>query len=352
MEGRRLAISSTLEGLRAELDSHHYVGAVALVGLAGLPFLIGDLQLLTVTAALYFAAFVMAWDAVSGYTGQMSFGHSAFLATGAYTSALLNVHYGLSLPVTIFAGALAAGLFGLLVGIPVLRLQGPYLSLVTLILPLIMLQVFIHFSDITGGQSGLLQVATLASGIQENYYIAFGVFLFIGIILTIIMTSNAGKILTAIREDEEAVSVCGLNPAKFKIFAFALSAFLSGLAGSIFAHSIVGGASPSLLLVLTVNVEIIIAAILGGMGSVGGAAFGGMIFYLFRDWLSSISWSVPIVGLPFEELYIMIFYVLVVAVLLTIPEGIYVSLVKGTRRTSPLESIFENWRKFLASMRK
>jgi len=315
-----------------------------------MPFLLGDLDLLKVTAALYFAGFVMAWDAVSGYTGQMSFGHSAFLATGAYTSALLNAHFGLPLPVTILLGALAAGLLGLLIGLPVLRLEGPYLSLITLILPLIMLQVFIQFSDITGGESGLLQVATLVTGIQDNYYVAFAVFTCILLFLTVLMRSNMGKILTAIREDEEAVSVSGLNPARFKIFAFTLSAFLSGLAAALFAHSTVGSASPSLLLVLTVNVELIIAAIIGGMGNVGGAAFGGMLFYLGREWLSGISYTVPVVGLPFDEVYIILFYVLVVVMLLALPKGIYVSVVDRSSG-SALESIFDNWLGFLTSLR-
>lgn len=326
------------------------MAVLVLVVLGGLPFLVGDLDLLTVTAALYFAGFVMAWDAVSGYTGQMSFGHSAFLATGGYTSALLNSHFGLPLPVTILAGALAAGLFGLIIGLPVLRLEGPYLSLITLILPLIMLQVFIQFSDITGGESGLLQVSTLVSGIQDNYYVAFAVFTGILLFLSFLMRSNAGQILTAIREDEEAVSVCGLNPNKFKIFAFALSAFLSGLAAALFVHSTVGSASPSLLLVLTVNVELIVAAIIGGMGNVGGAAFGGMLFYLGREWLSSISYTVPVVDLPFDEVYIVLFYILVVVMLLWLPKGIYVSAVDRTSG-SAIESIFDNWREYLTSLR-
>lgn len=324
---------------------------LALVVLALLPFILGALDLLMITAALYFATFVMAWDAVSGYTGQMSFGHSAFLATGAYTSALLNAHFGLPLPITILAGTLVAGLFGFLIGLPVLRLEGPYLSLITLILPLIMLQLFIQFSDITGGESGLLQVETLSTGIQENYFIAIVVFMFVLLFLTALMRSNTGRIFTAIREDEEAVSVSGLHPAKFKVFSFTLSASLSGLAAALFAHSIVGGASPSQLLVLTVNVEIIIAAIIGGMGNVGGAAFGGMLFYLAREWLSGISYTLPVVDLPFDEVYIMLFYAVVVILLFVIPKGIYVSVVDRTSDTSALESILENWQEFLASLR-
>jgi branched-chain amino acid transport system permease protein len=125
---------------------------------------------------------------------------------------------------------------------------------------------------------------------------------------------------------------------------------LSGLAAALFTHSMVGSASPSQLLVLAVNVELIIAAIIGGMGNVGGAAFGGMVFYLAREWLSGISYTMPVFGLSFSEIYIMLFYVLVVVVLLGLPKGIYVSVIDRSS-VSALESILDNWREFFASLR-
>lgn len=308
------------------LSLRHQLGLVGLVGLAVLPLGLEPIAMLTMVSAFYFAMFAMSWDAVSGYTGQISFGHGLFFAVGGYTSALLNLELGLSPVLTIPVGVVLAALAGVLIGVPALRLRGPYLSLITLVAPLILLQIFIVYSGVFGGELGLSSPADLVGGLDPtgillNYYLAFGLFVVILALLLAVTRSDVGAVLTAIREDEDAVAAAGLNPAKFKTFAFVLSAAIGGLAGAVFVHTPRGNPTPSQLFSVTVNIEIIIAAILGGMGTIVGAALGGMFLVLFRDFLSNQSVVIPGLGVPVSEIDFLLFAVITLVLLFVLPEG-------------------------------
>ncbi len=273
------------------------ISSVTLVGGLTVPLTVDALTLLKLSGALYFAMFAMSWDTVSGYTGQISFGHGLFFAIGGYTSALLNLGHGVDPILAVPVGVVFAAAAGIIVGVPALRLQGPYLSLVTLVAPLILLQIFIYKSEIFGGELGLSSPDNIFGfGLQDAvavYYVAFGLFVAILAVLLAVTRSDAGMVLTGIREDEDAIAASGINPAKFKTFAFVLSAAVGGLAGAMLVHTPVGNPQPSQLLSVTVNIEVIIAAILGGMGTIVGAAIGGLFIVLFRDALTS-ELSVPI----------------------------------------------------------
>lgn len=105
------------------LPLRHKIGVIGLIGLMVLPVFIGPLDALTMTSALFFAMFVMSWDAVSGYTGQISFGHGVFFAVGAYTTTLLNLGFGVPSVLSIPAGIVLAALAGVIIGVPALRLR-------------------------------------------------------------------------------------------------------------------------------------------------------------------------------------------------------------------------------------
>lgn len=308
-------------------ELRHQLGLVGLLGLGLLPLGVGPLFALKVTGALYFAVFAMSWDVVSGYTGQISFGHGLFFAVGGYTSALLNLKFGISPVLAVLVGTVLAALAGIIIGVPALRLEGPYLSLITLVSPLILLQLFIVFSDTFGGELGLSSPENLVTfqsfqtAITANYYIAFGLFVGVLAVLLAVTRSDAGSVLTAIREDEQAVAAAGLNPAKFKIFAFVLSAGVGGLAGAMFVHTPVGNPQPSQLLVLTVSIEVIIASILGGMGTIVGPAVGGLFYYLFRDFISGVNLTVPGLGVGVSQLDLLLFSLFTLALLFFLPGG-------------------------------
>jgi branched-chain amino acid transport system permease protein len=316
------------------------------------------LLVLQLTGALFFATYVMCWDVVSGYTGEISFGHALFIGVGAYTSGILNVQLGLPLTVTIPLGVVAAALAGLIIGFPSLRLQGPYFSLITLVTPIILISVMRFAPDITGGETGLLGIEVLTFDPLPSYYIAFGVFLLGLVVFLAITRSDAGIVLTAIREDEVAVEAAGLNPAKFKLFAFVASGTVAGLAGSLALHSghLGGVATPSDLLALVISIELIVAAILGGMGTITGAAVGGLAFYMARSLLR----GVPVVG----EFYFLVFAVLTLIFLFLVPEGIVPRVIRyvrsrGTERdpavaadggSTPLERALDRFANALRSL--
>ena len=330
--GAESTADATGGGLRDRLSPtalplRHQLGLLGLVVLALLPLGLEPIAMLTMVSAFYFGMFAMSWDAVSGYTGQISFGHGLFFAVGGYTSALLNLEFGLSPILTIPVGVVLAALAGVLIGVPALRLRGPYLSLVTLVAPLILLQVFIVYSGVFGGELGLSSPDDLVGGLDPtgillNYYLAFGLFVAILALLYAVTRSDVGAVLTAIREDEDAVSAAGLNPAKFKIFAFVLSAAIGGLAGAVFVHTPRGNPTPSQLFSVTVNIEVIIAAVLGGMGTIVGAALGGLFLVLFRDFLSNQSVVIPLLDVPVSEVDFLLFAIITLLLLFFLPEGL------------------------------
>lgn len=282
---------------------------------------------LNMAGALFFAVFAMSWDMASGYTGEISFGHALFFAVGGYTAGMLNVHSGVDPLLAIPAGAIAAAVAGLLIGYPSLRLEGPYFSLITLVVPLILLRIFILFPDWTGGGRGLIAADTPTSVQKLTYepimiYLwAFGLFMLALILFLIITRSNTGEILTAIRENPDAVAAAGLNPSKYKLFAFVISGLIGGLAGALFIFTY-GSATPGSLLGLVISIEVIVAAVLGGIGTITGAALGGIVFYLLRDFLTRVEFMVPVVNHGVSEMAFLIFGIVTLLFLFFLPMGI------------------------------
>lgn len=329
MTGKDTTRNSTLRSQLNPLSMplRYKLGLVGLVLLAVLPMFIDATMALTLSLAYFYGVYAMSWDVVSGYTGQISFGHGVFFGVGGYTSALLNLGHGVDPILAIPVGVVMAAIAGVIIGVPALRLKGPYLSLVTLVAPLILVQIFIYRSDVFNGEQGLSGVEPLF-GLRTFgdemafYYIAFGLFVFVLALLWVVTRTDAGPVFTAIREDEDAVAAVGLSPAKFKIMAFVLSAAIGGLAGAAIVHTPSGNPSPTTLLSITVNVEVIIAAILGGMGTIVGAAIGGIALILLRDQLSAIDMVIPLLDTPVSDMDFLIFSLITFVLLFVLPGGI------------------------------
>ncbi|MFP8890419.1 branched-chain amino acid ABC transporter permease [Natrialbaceae archaeon A-CW2] len=331
--------AGTIQLLRQNIPPRYYVGFVAFLVLAALPLGLSTVKILTMTAALYFAMFVVSWDFVSGYTGQVSFGHTLFFGVGGYTAALLNLEFGLSPVLTVIAGVLLTTVAGLMVGLPALRLHGHYLALITLLPPLVLIRFFSLYRSTFGGETGLPNPDNLievqgdfAATALVNYYLGLVIFAFIFLIAFVITRSDHGITYTAIQENEDAVSSVGINPAKFKLFAFVMSAALAGFAGAMFVHTPIGSASPSQLLELTVMIEILIAAILGGVGTISGAAVGAIFIYLARDYIRGIDTVVPILDMPVTRMDTFLFYVLMLGMLFFLPGGLLPKLTEYGRK--------------------
>jgi branched-chain amino acid transport system permease protein len=309
------------------MSLRYKLGLVGLVGLAVLPMVLDGTTSLMFATAYFWGVYAMSWDVVSGYTGQISFGHGLFFGVGGYTAALLNLGHGFDPLTAVPVGVVMAAIAGIVIGVPALRLRGPYLSLVTLVAPLILVQLFIYRSDVFNGEQGLSgtdQLLGLSTFGDEMlfYYLAFGLFVAVLVILLVVTRTDAGSVFTAIREDEDTVASVGLNPAKFKIMAFVLSAAVGGLAGSLIVFTPSGNASPTTLLSVTVNVEVIIAAILGGMGTIVGAAIGGVALLHLREQLAGVGATVPVFDKPVSDMDFLIFAVITLILLFALPGGI------------------------------
>lgn len=270
----------------------HLVGAAIILSLGILPLAMTSPQLRIMIGVVYLMVFAMTWDVASGYTGQLNFGHAFFIAVGGYTTAILNVTHGYSPLISISAAIVVSAVAGLVVGIPALRLKGAYLALVTFVAPFIFYQIVLLRDDIFMGSFGFRREPTAFAGLRDgivtvqssamatiiDYYVAYALLVIIFLVLYTYTRSPAGPILTAIREDEKAVAAVGLNPAKYKVFAFLLSAATGGLAGAMFVHSSVGFPQPDELLVVQLSLDVIIVSIIGGMGTIIGALVGALLF--------------------------------------------------------------------------
>jgi branched-chain amino acid transport system permease protein len=256
-----------------------------------------------------FAIFAASWDLLSGFTGQMNFGHALFFGVAAYTAALLNLHAHLPPWGSIPLGALAAVLTGLIIGIPCLRLRGTYLALTTLAFPIILLGVVYAIPDITGGELGISGLQRLSGSRITDYYIAVVLMLGLCTIMWKITRSNTGLIFHAIREDELAARTAGINTTRYKLLAFCLSGFFAGISGGLYAHfmRIAGPAN----LEVTMSFTVVIWAIFGGVVTIYGPI--GAVFVLF-----------PLLELFhfWPKLRMLMFALVILLILLYMPDGL------------------------------
>ena len=280
------------------------------LGLLLLPVVTQDPYLLRILIlASIFAILAANWDLLSGFTGQMNFGHALFFGVAAYTAALLNLHTHLPPWGSIPLGALAGVLTGLIVGIPCLRLKGTYLALTTLAFPIILMGIVFAIPDITGGELGVSGLDRLSGSRLTDYYITVVLMLALCTIMWKITDSNTGIIFHAIREDELAVRTSGINTTRYKLLAFCLSGFFAGISGGLYAHfmRIAGPAN----LEISMSFTVVIWAVFGGIVTIYGPV--GAVFILFPMLEFLRFWP---------EYRMLMFALVILLILLYMPEGL------------------------------
>lgn len=218
---------------------------------------------------------------ITGVTGQLSMGHAGFMSLGAYTSAILTMNYGVSFPLALLAGSLAAALFGFIIGLPTLRLQGDYLAMVTIGFAEIIRVFFLNFEP--GGK------AVGLSGIpQETNLVTVWVLVAVIVFLNArFLKSRIGRGLYAIREDEIAAESCGVDTTRLKVLAFVLGASLGGLGGGLYAHYMFY-IDPQVFN-FTKSIEILNMVVLGGMGSIPGTILGAVLLTILPEFLRVVA---------------------------------------------------------------
>ncbi|NMB35204.1 MAG: branched-chain amino acid ABC transporter permease [Firmicutes bacterium] len=214
---------------------------------------------------------------ITGFTGQLSIGHAAFMSIGAYAAALATLKLGLPFFGSLFFGALLAAFFGVLIGVPTLKLKGDYLAIATLGFGEIVRIVFLNLK-ITGGAVGL-------RGVPKNTTILWVI---VAAILTIfvlnrILKSRVGRALVAVREDETAAESMGINTTYYKILAFGVGAFFAGLGGGLFSHYF-QYIHPNSFGFLR-SIEHLCMVVLGGLGNIWGSIIGAAALTAIPEFL-------------------------------------------------------------------
>jgi branched-chain amino acid transport system permease protein len=256
-----------------------------------------------------FAILAASWDLLSGFTGQMNFGHALFFGVGAYTSALLNIHIHVPPWGSVPLGAAAAVLAGLVVGIPCLRLKGTYLALTTMAFPIILMGIVFALPDLTGGELGISGLQRISNSLVGNYYIVIVTMLVLCTVMWKITDSHTGIIFHAIREDELAVRASGINTTRYKLLAFCLSGFFAGISGGLYAHYM-RIAGPSTLEV-SMSFSVVIWAVFGGLATIYGPIAAVFVLFPLLEFVRF-----------WPEYRTMIFAVVVLLILLYMPEGL------------------------------
>jgi branched-chain amino acid transport system permease protein len=247
-----------------------------------------------------------------GYTGQISLGHGAFFAIGAYTAAALTAKAGWHYLLTLPAAAVVAGLVGLVFGIPALRLRGLYLALVTLTLSVAIIPIIKKAKPLTGGVEGLRvpqpePPGWLGLDPDQFYYLLILAVLLVGVLIATNLTrGNLGRALVSVRDDERAATTLGVHPARVKTGIFAVSAAFAGVAGALFALANGFVAPESFTLLLSFN--FLGAIVVGGLGTISGAVLGSLFIEYAQEYAQDVNQALT--GIIYGAALILVIYLL------------------------------------------
>jgi branched-chain amino acid transport system permease protein len=292
----------------------------ALAAIAGLASA-SDYLVSVATATAFLALWGQSWNLLSGLTGNISLGHSVFVAAAAYVTLLLFQQAGLSPLLGGIAGIATAVVLAAVIGAATLRLKGPYFTLATLAAGAVVLSLILHYSELTGGPSGIAVAfaedapAKLEfTDVRAYFLIALTLLAAVTLFLASFRKSRLGYYIAAIKSSEEAAAAAGIHVARIKVLTFCVSAALTALGGVVYVFYI-GFADPNFLAGLTLSVEIALIAVVGGTGYLVGPIVGA-IFYEAIDaganaFLGAAGgWDVMILGFS------------VVALVMTEPRGL------------------------------
>jgi branched-chain amino acid transport system permease protein len=267
-----------------------------LVVLAIAPFVLSSYIMSQLVFVCIYATVGVGLLILSGFTGQASLGHAAFLAIGAYTAGYLQ-QYSVPFPVYFLAAGLLTGVIGALVGFPALRLQGIYLVIATISFAFIVEEILARWESVTHGNEGMrvktlsLFGATIPRDSPSFYFLCLG-FLILTIIGTLnLLRSPTGRAFIAIRDSETAARSMGINVALYKVKSFAISAAITGFAGCLFAHKLTF-ISPEMF-TLQLSIEFIIVILIGGTFSLHGAVLGAIFLVMIDPFLTYLKDDMP-----------------------------------------------------------
>jgi branched-chain amino acid transport system permease protein len=273
------------------------LSAVALAAALVLLFTLSSFRLFQFTQVFIYAIALLGLNILTGFNGQISLGHGAFYAVGAYTTAIMidqwNVPYGWTIPV---AGVICL-VAGFLFGIPALRLEGLYLALATFALALAVPQILKYFEHWTGGSQGIvLSKPSAPAGLpltpdQWLYVLSLAVLVVLFALAANLLHGRTGRAIVAIRDNAIAAQSMGVNTSLYKSLTFGVSAAYTGVAGALSAVTIAYVAPDSFDVFLSIT--FLVGIVIGGLASISGAIFGALFIQFVPNWAQDISKAAP-----------------------------------------------------------
>ena len=274
------------------VSPRHIVWLLALLGFILLP------QLITVKYYLHLSILALVWvisaqgqNLIQGYTGYVSIVQAGFMGIGAYSTALMGLHYDLPVWLTIALAPFVTAVFALATGYPSLRVKGHYFAIVTLAFNMVIFIVLMNWHDLTQGEAGITGIPKPGNkdgwlnfrDRETYYYFVLAIATLMTGLAALIVRSRIGQTLIAIRQNEDLVGAIGIAAWKYKLFAFVVSAMFAGLAGAIYAHyqSFI---NPEIFGVAQ-SLDAILAVIIGGSGTIAGPVIGAFFVVFLPEYL-------------------------------------------------------------------
>ncbi len=322
---------------RQPLLRHLLLAVVAGAALLLITSGLGSFQDFEIGEIATYAIVIAGLSVLTGVNGQISLGHGAFMAVGAYTFAYLQMHSSMPLVVELLAAVGAAAVLGLVVGIPATRLKGPYLAGMTLILALGIPQLADKYNSVFGGDQGLTTLPPNPPGsIDPQRWLAWIQILgalIVMVLLANLLRSRFGRSMRAVRDNEIAASLAGIHVPRTKIMAFVVSAGCAGLAGAFLGLST--GIVNTGEFALTLSIYLLAGMVLGGAGTLVGAWWGGVVLVFLPQWSSSLSKSFSLGSSASANLAVVIYGLVLIVVMMLAPGGIQGGVRWLVRRLTP-----------------
>jgi branched-chain amino acid transport system permease protein len=325
--------------------SRHVIWALSLltaVVLATLPAFFGEHHMHIFIQILLFAYLTYCWNILGGFAGQLSFGHALFMAVGAYTSTLLLLNAGVSPWIGMLVGGFLSAALGLFIGYLSFRygIKGTYFALVTLAFTEIGRIVALNTPAIGGALGLYIPIQTSdfwqLKFVEKShyYYVALAFLVLVLAVTAWLERSPIGHRLVAIRENEDAAQALGVNLLRYKLFATALSAFLTALGGTLYAHYVTF-IDPHTLLNMNMALEITIYSIVGGVGTMWGPLFGSIFLVPLAELVRAA------LGQSYAGVHLVVYGAVLIAVILFAPDGFMGLLrsLRAWRRKSALDRV-------------
>lgn len=266
-----------------------------------------------------FAICTLSLNLLTGCTGLFSVGHIAFYGIGSYTAAVLNTKFQVPFLIATLAGGLLAMIFGIILGMPALRLKGLYLAISTLAFGEIAYRVFLNWEVVTNGSRGILGIKApvLNLGFMEINFKSYDTYYYIVLIFLVLMIvfmrniiySRTGRALLSIRESEIAAQALGVNTVQYKIIAFAASSFFAGIAGALYAYE-VHFISPESF-ISTESTSVLAMMVVGGIGSIPGSIAGAFVLTMIPELLRAAG-----------DIRLVLYGAAIVAIIIFAPKGL------------------------------